>query len=137
MEAIGDQFAGYGGTTAVLTHAASASAWVDSAFDGGTQGGLSARLGYGLAEAVGATESVGLAEAVALVDAAAAAAPDGLAMADYVEAADFAGLVEELSRTVDYLQILGRGRGPHPDPGHRRRSQPDHARSRQPNRCSQ
>ncbi|WP_227007955.1 HNH endonuclease signature motif containing protein [Pseudarthrobacter sp. AB1] len=50
-----------------------------------------------------------LAAAIALVRAAVAAAPDQLAMADYVDAADFAGHAEELSRHVDYLQILSAG----------------------------
>ncbi|WP_258804579.1 13E12 repeat family protein [Pseudarthrobacter sp. NS4] len=38
--------------------------------------------------------------------AAAVAAGDGLASADYVQAADFAGQVETLSRTVEYLQLI-------------------------------
>ncbi|WP_461173661.1 DUF222 domain-containing protein [Arthrobacter sp. Z1-9] len=41
--------------------------------------------------------------------AAAAAAPTILAAADYVEAADYAGHVEDLSRSVEYLQILSAG----------------------------
>ncbi|MGF9650285.1 HNH endonuclease, partial [Pseudarthrobacter oxydans] len=44
-----------------------------------------------------------------LLAAAAAAAPRILAAADYVEAANYAGQVEELSRSVEYLQILGAG----------------------------
>ncbi|ALV41185.1 hypothetical protein AU252_08500 [Pseudarthrobacter sulfonivorans] len=52
------------------------------------------------------TADAGLAPVIASVNAAAASAPGTLAMASYVEAADLAGLVEELSRTVDYLQIL-------------------------------
>ncbi|MCP8999573.1 13E12 repeat family protein [Pseudarthrobacter sp. RMG13] len=55
------------------------------------------------------SDDAGLAPVIASVNAAAAAAPGTLAMAGYVEAADFAGLVEELSRTVDYLQILAAG----------------------------
>jgi hypothetical protein len=55
------------------------------------------------------TADAGLAAVIASVNAAAAAAPGTLAMAGYVEAADFAGLVEDLSRTVDYLQILAAG----------------------------
>ncbi|MET3719584.1 DUF222 domain-containing protein [Arthrobacter sp. UYEF21] len=51
----------------------------------------------------------GLVAVIAAVNAAAAAAPDQLAKACYVEAADFAGLVEDLSRSVDYLQILSAG----------------------------
>ncbi|WP_258805023.1 hypothetical protein [Pseudarthrobacter sp. NS4] len=38
--------------------------------------------------------------------AAAVAAGDALASADYVQAADFAGQVETLSRTVEYLQLI-------------------------------
>ncbi|BAS06959.1 hypothetical protein AHiyo4_03810 [Arthrobacter sp. Hiyo4] len=55
------------------------------------------------------SNDAGLAAAIASVNAAAASAPGTLAMAGYVEASDFAGLVEELSRTVDYLQILAAG----------------------------
>ncbi|MCO4252316.1 hypothetical protein [Pseudarthrobacter raffinosi] len=55
------------------------------------------------------TADAGLASVIVSVNAAAASAPGTLAMAGYVEAADFAGLVEELSRTVDYLQILAAG----------------------------
>jgi hypothetical protein len=40
---------------------------------------------------------------------AAAAAPSILAGADYVEAANYAGQVEELSRGVEYLQVLSAG----------------------------
>ncbi|MEE2521902.1 DUF222 domain-containing protein [Pseudarthrobacter sp. J75] len=54
-------------------------------------------------------EPADLAGAAALVTAAALTAPDHLALADYVEAAEFAAQVEELSRTVDYLQILAAG----------------------------
>lgn len=50
-----------------------------------------------------------LAAAIAVVRAAATAAPAHLAMAGYVEAADYAGGAEELSRTVEYLQILSAG----------------------------
>ncbi|ALV42240.1 HNH endonuclease [Pseudarthrobacter sulfonivorans] len=55
------------------------------------------------------SNDAGLAAAIASVNAAAASAPGTLAMAGYVEASDFAGRVEELSRTVDYLQILAAG----------------------------
>ncbi|MDQ0680746.1 hypothetical protein QFZ30_004128 [Arthrobacter pascens] len=41
--------------------------------------------------------------------AAAAAAPDFLALTDYTEAADYASQAEDLSRCVEYLQILGAG----------------------------
>jgi hypothetical protein len=44
-----------------------------------------------------------------VVNAAAAAAPERLALANYAEAADFAAMAEEISRSVDYLQILGAG----------------------------
>ncbi|HEX7201618.1 MAG TPA: hypothetical protein VF249_02485, partial [Arthrobacter sp.] len=49
---------------------------------------------------------VGLAGIGALLVAAAVAAQDELARADYVSAANFAGQVEDLSRTVEYLQLL-------------------------------
>ncbi|QHK20931.1 DUF222 domain-containing protein [Pseudarthrobacter psychrotolerans] len=69
---------------------------------------LTERLaGNGSDSAVPAPAS--LAAAIALVRAAVAAAPDQLAVADYVDAADFAGHAEELSRHVDYLQILSAG----------------------------
>ncbi|MCO4255294.1 DUF222 domain-containing protein [Pseudarthrobacter cellobiosi] len=55
------------------------------------------------------TADAGLAAAIASVNAAASSAPGTLAMTSYVEAADFASLVEDLSRTVDYLQILAAG----------------------------
>ncbi len=58
----------------------------------------------------GTTVAVLTADAgLAAVNAAVASAPGTLAMASYVDAADFAGLVEDLSRTVDYLQILAAG----------------------------
>jgi hypothetical protein len=44
-----------------------------------------------------------------VVKAAAAAGPDFLALAGYAEAADYAAQVEDLSRSVEYLQILGGG----------------------------
>ena len=50
-----------------------------------------------------------LLHAIAVVNAAAMAAPGALAMADYTEAAQYAGMAEELSRTVEYLQILSAG----------------------------
>ncbi|MEW9872922.1 HNH endonuclease, partial [Arthrobacter sp. HS15c] len=48
-------------------------------------------------------------DAIAVVNAAALAAPGALAMAGYPEAAQYAGMAEELSRTVEYLQILSAG----------------------------
>ncbi|WP_426226731.1 DUF222 domain-containing protein [Pseudarthrobacter sp. DSP2-3-2b1] len=53
--------------------------------------------------------AAGLAEAIAVVKEAAAAGPDFLAMAGYAEAAEYASQVEELSRSVEYLQTLGAG----------------------------
>ncbi|HYH77917.1 MAG TPA: hypothetical protein VD841_10500, partial [Arthrobacter sp.] len=50
-----------------------------------------------------------LRQALAVVNAAAMNAPDTLAMASYAEAADFAATAEEISRSVEYLQILGAG----------------------------
>ncbi|MDR6414470.1 DUF222 domain-containing protein [Pseudarthrobacter sulfonivorans] len=52
---------------------------------------------------------VSLTAAIAVVRAVVAAAPDQLARAGYVDAADFAGQTEELSRDVEYLQILSAG----------------------------
>ncbi|MDF2048956.1 DUF222 domain-containing protein [Arthrobacter sp. Cr_A7] len=51
-------------------------------------------------------DPVGLAGIGALLVAAAVAAQDELARADYVSAANFAGQVEDLSRTVEYLKLL-------------------------------
>lgn len=51
----------------------------------------------------------GLRQLGAQLAAAALAAPEVLASASYVEAADFAGGVEELVRTAEYLQILSAG----------------------------
>ncbi|MET4591169.1 DUF222 domain-containing protein [Arthrobacter sp. 754] len=93
MEAFGDQLTEHGGSTAVLTRPAppAAHAPVGSASTDGTAPG--ARLAALLTAA----------------NAVAAAAPDRLAMASYAEAADFAGTVEDISRTVEYLQILAAG----------------------------
>ncbi|CCQ47822.1 HNH endonuclease [Pseudarthrobacter siccitolerans] len=52
---------------------------------------------------------LGLAELGRLVAQAAAAAPSILAGASYVEAASYAADVEDLSRTVEYLQVLSAG----------------------------
>jgi hypothetical protein len=54
-------------------------------------------------------EPLSLAEIGRLLAEAAAAAPTILAGADYVEAATYAGEVEELSRGVEYLQVLSAG----------------------------
>ncbi|MDQ0677138.1 hypothetical protein QFZ30_000520 [Arthrobacter pascens] len=106
MEAIGDQLAEYGGSVALLARASTPAESGTRASDGGAGTGV---FDGGARPALSAHPSVGLADAVALVHAAAAAAPEELAMAGYVEAANYAGLVEELSRTTEYLQILGAG----------------------------
>lgn len=54
-------------------------------------------------------QPLSLGEISGLLAAAAAAAPRILAAADYVEAAEFAGGVEDLSRSVEYLQVLAAG----------------------------
>jgi hypothetical protein len=54
-------------------------------------------------------EPLGLVEIGRLLAEAAAAAPSILAGADYVEAANYAGQVEELSRGMEYLQVLSAG----------------------------
>jgi hypothetical protein len=54
-------------------------------------------------------EPLGLAEIGRLLAEAAASAPSILAGADYVEGANYAGQVEELSRGVEYLQVLSAG----------------------------
>ncbi len=63
----------------------------------------------GLPDAAGLADASALAEAIAVVKAAVAAGPDFLAMAGYAEAADYASQVEDLSRSVEYLQVLGAG----------------------------
>ncbi|WP_181762569.1 hypothetical protein [Pseudarthrobacter sp. B4EP4b] len=56
-----------------------------------------------------AGEPLGLAELGRLVAQAAAVAPSILAGASYLEAATYAGDVENLSRTMEYLQVLSAG----------------------------
>ncbi|MDQ0870279.1 hypothetical protein QFZ70_002752 [Arthrobacter sp. V1I9] len=154
MEALGDQLAEFGGSTAVLTRAGTSPAHGPGAYDDGACPSSRPRLRVGPAthtprevesvealpaefvpgeavpgeaessEAVpvqaapldsadrrgaGAGAPVSLADIGRLLAAAAAAAPGLLASADYVEAADFAGQVEDLSRGVEYLQILAAG----------------------------
>ncbi|MCQ6272526.1 13E12 repeat family protein, partial [Pseudarthrobacter sp. R1] len=133
MEANGDQLAEYGGSTAVLTRAGSVASRGSKVSDGdpglGSAGRLRAVPGLPLADvaeplpvAGHASESLpagtpssatgqplGLSEISGLLAAAAAAAPRILAGADYVEAADYAGQVEDLSRSVEYLQVLAAG----------------------------
>jgi Domain of unknown function (DUF222) len=65
--------------------------------------------GPGAADSLRAAEPLGLAELGRLVAQAAAAAPSVLAGASYVEAASYAADVEDLSRTVEYLQVLSAG----------------------------
>jgi hypothetical protein len=60
-------------------------------------------------ESGGAGQPLNLAEIGRLLAEAAAAAPSMLAGADYVEAANYAGQVEELSRGMEYLQVLSAG----------------------------
>ncbi|SEP91530.1 hypothetical protein SAMN05444745_102415, partial [Arthrobacter sp. OV608] len=61
------------------------------------------------ADSLRAGEPLSLAEIGRLVAQAAAAAPSILAGASYVEAANYAAGVEEISRTVEYLQVLSAG----------------------------
>ena len=139
MEAIGDHGTQRSGAVAVLGRAGSrAYAAFQGACDGGTgverrprhwrlstpaaatdaAPGTGVVPGYGVVpgtEAAGfpnATEPTdvdALRQALAVVNAAAAAAPEKLAMANYVEAANFAAMAEEISRSVEYLQVLSAG----------------------------
>lgn len=98
MEALGNQPAKSGGQTAVLTRAVS------------PFGGASSNAMPDAGTRVSPLDAdAGLAAAIALTLAAASSAPATLAKAGYVEASEFAGHVEELSRTVEYLQILAAG----------------------------
>ena len=63
----------------------------------------------GLTDPTEATGIDALRQALAALNAAAVTAPGKLAMANYAEAANFAAVAEEISRSVDYLQILGAG----------------------------
>ncbi|MDQ0636038.1 hypothetical protein QFZ40_003947 [Arthrobacter pascens] len=109
MEAFSVQQAEHGGKSALLTRAES--------LVGGASGKRpdvagTLRLNRHCTpptEPAGLPDAAGLAHAIAVVKAAAAAGPDFLALADYAEAADFAGQVEDLSRSVEYLQVLGAG----------------------------
>ncbi|MFF1253570.1 DUF222 domain-containing protein [Pseudarthrobacter sp. NPDC058329] len=143
MEAIGDQLAEFGGSTAVLTRAGGSPAGGSEAYDDGSglrPGGHLRALPSpsGPSGADDADDSAGantnaetgeswprrrlaaedaahsaappsLAEIARVLAAAAAAAPAMLAAADYVEAANFAGTVEEASRSMEYLQVLAAG----------------------------
>ena len=119
MEALRVQRRENGRATGLLTradsHGAGASSHSSSFDVAGTDGASRAvRSGAQFTPAFavagsGQPNAATLAEAIAVVKAAAEAAPDILAMADYAEAADFAGQAEDLSRTVEYLQVLGAG----------------------------
>jgi hypothetical protein len=125
MEALGDQLVeGGGATAAVLMRAGSplGDASNPALFDGGQNvrpprqsspmDGFGDQLAGNSGDTAVLAADACLAAAIAAVNTAAAAAPGTLAMTGYVEAADFAGLVglvEDLSRTVDYLQILAAG----------------------------
>jgi hypothetical protein len=121
MEALRVQRRENGRATGLLTRADSlvggASSYSPSSLRGvAARDGASREVGSGpqfapasRAGGSGLPNAATLAEAIAVVKAAAEAAPDILAMADYAEAADFAGQAEDLSRTVEYLQVLGAG----------------------------
>lgn len=127
MEAIGDHGTKRSGSVAVLGRAGSR---VGAGFQGACDGGTPVerlprlwRLSTAAAhtDAISGTEPAGLSDAtetrdigalrqaLAVVNAAAMNAPEMLAMASYTEAADFAATAEEISRTVEYLQIHGAG----------------------------
>ncbi|WP_164205216.1 HNH endonuclease signature motif containing protein [[Micrococcus luteus] ATCC 49442] len=120
MEAMTEQLTGNGSISAVQLRAASTADECSRAGIPGPGLNVSASrqsipmealteqlTGNGSVSAVAAPAS--LAAAIGVVRAAAAAAPAHLALASHVEAADYAGLTEELSRTVEYLQILSAG----------------------------
>lgn len=118
MEAIGDQLAESGrsesGGSANMLSQALRGDRRQGAYDAGARLRLHGRLHAVPAStaepqpvAVPAIEELpGLAGIGNLLAAAAVAARDALASADYVEAAGFAGQVEDLSRTVEYLQLV-------------------------------
>ena len=114
MEALRVQHTGNGRIPGLLTRADSpvgGASSLSSSFDSAV---TRVRSGTQFAPTVevagsGMPNAATLAEAIALVKAAAAAAPDILALAGYAEAANFAGQVEEMSRTTEYLQILSAG----------------------------
>jgi hypothetical protein len=127
MEATGGHGTQHSGSVAVLGRAGSrAGAAFQGTCDGGTrleqqprQWRLSTAAVAGdavsvteparLTDATEPTDIAALRQALAVVNAAAAAAPEMLAMANYVEAANFAAMAEEVSRTMDYLQVLAAG----------------------------
>ncbi|GAB5079461.1 HNH endonuclease signature motif containing protein [Arthrobacter sp. AD-310] len=66
----------------------------------GNEPGIPALAGTGVMDFAGVS---------GLVAAFAAATPEVLASADYLEAANFAGQVEQIARSVEYLQVLAAG----------------------------
>ena len=110
MEAIGDQRAEFGGSAAVLPRPAPQPRRRFEAYDDGTRPGLPARLPVASAASpASGLVDPDLAEIGGLLASFAVAAPELLASADYVEASGFAARVEEISRTVEYLQVLAAG----------------------------
>jgi hypothetical protein len=111
MEALRVRHTGNGGKTGLPTRADSAVAGASNnrTFDGGARVDRPGTRCAPFAEAAPVQDAAGLREAIAAANAVAAVAPDMPALADYGEAADFAGLAEDLSRTAEYLQILAAG----------------------------
>ena len=129
MEAIGERPEYYSGNVVVLGRAGVATPAAPSGFNvpmAGSSGALPGSYAYddgsrlspgwrlqAVPEPTQAgsepAEPLGLAELGRLVAQAAAAAPSILAGASYVEAANYAADVEDLSRTVEYLQVLSAG----------------------------
>ena len=99
--------------TTGLVEAAETAVLVEAVETAGAFEAAASATGVGAGEASGSggygAGAAGLLQAIAVVNAAAMAAPGALAMADYTEAAQYAGMAEELSRTVEYLQILSAG----------------------------
>jgi hypothetical protein len=116
MEAPRVHPAGHGGLAGLLTRADSPvrGASLSRDFNGAPStdrrgGECPPSTGTASLTAAGLPDVAGLAHAIAVVKACAAAAPDILALAGYAEAADYASQVEDLSRSVEYLQVLGAG----------------------------
>ncbi|MFB8368251.1 DUF222 domain-containing protein [Pseudarthrobacter sp. NPDC055928] len=119
MEVLRVQRVGHGGAAALLTRADTpvGGASRGRAFDGGVRAARSDKQFVPTSEVAasclpspaGPPDASVLAEAIAVVKAAAAAGPGFLAMAGYAEAAEYASQVEDLSRSVEYLQVLGAG----------------------------
>ena len=127
MEALGDHSTQRSGSVVVLGRAGSrAGAGFQGACDAGTRverlphlwrhstaaapsHAVTGTEPAGLPDATAPADIGALRQALAVVNAAALNAPDTLAMASYAEAANFAAIAEEISRSVEYLQILGAG----------------------------